>query len=543
MDLHMTSRPAQKRKLTLAILARNCAEELSETLVSLRNFVDEAIVLDTGSTDDTAAIAEKLGAQVYHRPWDQNFSAARNHLQIRASGDFVLWMDAGETLSRDQAELLREFVNQDAQVNSAYQLRIRMPRVSEFSAGEQIAKIRLIPNRPGLLWQGLVRENLERSLFSFGMSVEPLPLEIDRGIRERDAGRRTAKAQRNMELADLQIAKSGPSAEMYNCLGEALQTCGKHGEAARYYEQAKQLAADESPELLEAYYGMLACLDYATESSVQAASHSADAIANVRELQVAKCLEAMEIYPLDAQLLVALGGYLQSTGKCDLAQRSYEVAFEHGQVVSELWHLSDIREIAAAGKCVSLRSMDQEAEATLWLCQAQKELPHSIRLGQMALDAQINSGNGAEALTIAYSLPASFPNRDLIPAAVEGAVLAWRGNWQTALELLQRSFDGGLRQRWALRWYAKTLCAVGDIALCDQVLKAWEAVEPNHPEQSRLREQVRHSAQVAASRRSPQQRVDQPQIGMVPPHVANRVPGSANQVAGHSNYTGRPQSE
>ncbi len=540
----MTAHPGQKRKLTLAILARNCAEELSETLVSLRNVADEILVLDTGSTDDTASIAEKLGAKVYHRPWEDSFSAARNHLQIRASGDFILWMDAGETLSRDHATLLREFVNEEAQVNSAYQLRISMPRVNEFSAGEQVARIRLIPNRPGLLWTGLVRESLERSLFSFGMEVEPLPIVMERSAREQDAARRMQKARRNVELADLQIARGGPTADMYNCLGEALQTRGQYQEAAKYYQQAKELATKESTELLESYYGMLACLDYVCELPMPDRDLGTPAAAGregpARETQIAICLEAMESFPLDAQLLVALGGYLQSVGKCELAQRSYEVAFEHGQITTELWYLPDIREIAATGKAVSLRSMGRDSEATTWLCAAQKELPHSVRLGQLALDAQVSEGNAAEALAIAYGLPGTFPQRELVPTAVEGAVLAWRGSWQEAIQPLQRAFSGGLRQRWSIRWYAKTLCATGDVAKCDEVLSIWESIEPNHPEQTRLREQVRHSAQITATKRAGFQRVDPGQTGTMPQHFGNRVPSNANQVVGHTNYLGTP---
>jgi glycosyltransferase involved in cell wall biosynthesis len=60
--------------------------------------VDEVVVVDTGSTDDSAAIARSAGAQVHHHPWTGDFSSARNYALENARGNWILYIDADERL-------------------------------------------------------------------------------------------------------------------------------------------------------------------------------------------------------------------------------------------------------------------------------------------------------------------------------------------------------------------------------------------------------------------------------------------------------------
>ena len=144
------------RSLSVAIIARNAAEGLAETLVSVRNLADEIVVLDTGSTDETPMIAERLGAKLHRRPWEESFAAARNTCLTLVSGEWVLWLDAGERLEKEEGRLLREFVDEHADLATAYLLRIALPGREPLVTGEQIACVRLHPNRPGLIFHGRV---------------------------------------------------------------------------------------------------------------------------------------------------------------------------------------------------------------------------------------------------------------------------------------------------------------------------------------------------------------------------------------------------
>lgn len=92
-----TRAPAHLR-LVLVVIARDEAHQLPRLLASVRPWVDDALVLDTGSTDATAQVAAEAGARVAHFPWVDDFSAARNAALELAGGDWHLVLDADEWL-------------------------------------------------------------------------------------------------------------------------------------------------------------------------------------------------------------------------------------------------------------------------------------------------------------------------------------------------------------------------------------------------------------------------------------------------------------
>ncbi len=92
------SAPSTSAKLALVVIARNEAASIARCLLSAKPFVDRMVVLDTGSTDDTAAIAESCGAVVRHMTWANDFSAARNTALQVADADWNLILDADEWL-------------------------------------------------------------------------------------------------------------------------------------------------------------------------------------------------------------------------------------------------------------------------------------------------------------------------------------------------------------------------------------------------------------------------------------------------------------
>ncbi len=92
------------------MIVKNEADVLADCLSSVRGFVDEMIVLDTGSTDDTPRIAEKFGAKVIQFPWNNDFAAARNESIRHATGDWILVLDADETLDANAKEKIHHII-------------------------------------------------------------------------------------------------------------------------------------------------------------------------------------------------------------------------------------------------------------------------------------------------------------------------------------------------------------------------------------------------------------------------------------------------
>lgn len=85
--------------VALVMIARNEARCIARSLASVRPWVDEMIVLDTGSTDDTVRLATEAGATVHHFSWVDDFAAARNAALDLAHSDWCLVLDADEHLT------------------------------------------------------------------------------------------------------------------------------------------------------------------------------------------------------------------------------------------------------------------------------------------------------------------------------------------------------------------------------------------------------------------------------------------------------------
>ena len=96
--------------LSACMIVKNEEEFLPRCLESIRDAVDEIIVVDTGSTDRTVEIAESYKAKVYHHPWNDDFSEARNHSLSYATCDWILQIDADEELEQEDIPLLRKTI-------------------------------------------------------------------------------------------------------------------------------------------------------------------------------------------------------------------------------------------------------------------------------------------------------------------------------------------------------------------------------------------------------------------------------------------------
>lgn len=133
--------------LSLSMIVRNEEARLEACLNSVKSFVDEMVVVDTGSTDTTVAIAEAAGARVEHLSWSGDFAPARNAALGFVKGDWVLTLDADEQLRPEAIPSLRALMAQpDVLVVNLlrYELGAAMSPYSSVS--------RLFRRHPGLYW-------------------------------------------------------------------------------------------------------------------------------------------------------------------------------------------------------------------------------------------------------------------------------------------------------------------------------------------------------------------------------------------------------
>jgi glycosyltransferase involved in cell wall biosynthesis len=96
--------------ISACMIVRNEAKMLPDCLDSLKDWIDEIIIVDTGSTDETKSIAGKYEAKIYDMEWADDFSAARNFSISKATGDWIFVVDADEIVGQGSGERIMEIL-------------------------------------------------------------------------------------------------------------------------------------------------------------------------------------------------------------------------------------------------------------------------------------------------------------------------------------------------------------------------------------------------------------------------------------------------
>ena len=165
--------------ISACMIVRNEAEWIGGAILSVRDAVDEIVVLDTGSTDATAEIAEGAGARVERFQWCDDFSAARNASIDLARGDWILVVDADHRLASGAAETIRTAAG--ARAHLAYRLPTHEAQTESDAPDEVVSGRR----RRGEPWHptALMRREIRGEIVRYANPVheDPLPWIVDHG--------------------------------------------------------------------------------------------------------------------------------------------------------------------------------------------------------------------------------------------------------------------------------------------------------------------------------------------------------------------------
>lgn len=157
----MESHPAARdKKLSICLIVRDEVKHLGRCLDSVAGIADEVVVVDTGSTDGTVAVARERSAEVFHYEWQDDFARARNYAKTKATGDWILQIDADEELFVEDRTGIRPLIATDDCDVALVAIHNRSSSVF----GENVPSVHYLPrlfkNRGDIFYKYPIHENL-----------------------------------------------------------------------------------------------------------------------------------------------------------------------------------------------------------------------------------------------------------------------------------------------------------------------------------------------------------------------------------------------
>lgn len=191
--------------LSLCMIVKNEEKNLSRCLESVKDMVDEIIIVDTGSTDRTVEIAKSFEAKVFHFKWTNSFSEARNESLKYATKDWILILDADDEFCKEDKEKFKELLNNSPEDNFLYFFET-LNYCGSFPDSNNISvnlNPRLFKNNYGYTYSGAVHNqliNIKNKVKDINYSIRIFHYGyLDSNIKAKD------KRKRNISLLEEQL--------------------------------------------------------------------------------------------------------------------------------------------------------------------------------------------------------------------------------------------------------------------------------------------------------------------------------------------------
>ncbi len=305
--------------LSLCMIVKNEELFLADCLASVKELVDEMIIVDTGSSDRTVEIAERFGAKVIPFSWIGDFSAARNLSLDQSTCEWILVLDADERLEPNQGDTIRKLLQDDAVAGYSFLLRHLLGAKEEGKATIS-PMFKLFRNHPDIRFEGEVHEQAGLSAERAGHKLALANVFITHLGYLEEFGRTEDKLRRNLEILESQLEKEPNNPFTSFNMGECYKFLGRLQEAEPYYLTAiKKLSKADlhRPFSANLYYSLGELYYLQREFS--------------KGLQLLD--EAIRIYPDYVNLFYTKGLILLENGWLKEAIRSFEQCLALDKVV------------------------------------------------------------------------------------------------------------------------------------------------------------------------------------------------------------------
>ena len=294
------------------MIVRDNAKTLPACLESIRPWVDEMIVVDTGSVDETPRVVESFGGKLFHFPWCDDFSAARNESLRHATGDWLFWMDSDDTIPPECGRGLRELVeNQNNPAVLAYVMQVHCPGgVEEGDRDSDVTvvdHVKLFRNRPELRFDGRIHEQILGAVRRLGGEVAWTDLYVVHSGSDQSPAAQARKFERDLRILFLELAERPDHPFTLFNLGMTYTHGGRPGEGAEYLRRSISRSTPGESHLRKAYALLIA----------------AEMKQGRNDRALAACLEGRKQLPSDVELRFRQGVLLDTLGRFCEARDAY----------------------------------------------------------------------------------------------------------------------------------------------------------------------------------------------------------------------------
>ncbi len=296
--------------ISLCMIVKNEEQLLGNCLKSVKDIADEMIVVDTGSEDQTVAIAESYQAKVIHSSWQNDFALARNKGVEEAKGDWILFLDADEELDQQSIEDLKKWsAYEDAE---AYFLKVHNhmgPKGGEASINPTI---RMFRNKVGYRFTGKIHEQIADSIQRVNPAARFImtDVKIDHYGYQPSIRELKDKTNRNIKLLNKELEENPDHGfHLYN-IGIEYLVIGQTAKAYECFHKSRKLVAPSTN---------YAHLLYKCESRCLGAL-------NKLQEAIDCCEEGIQLYPDYTDLHHFKGSYFMAMGNFPAAKTSLQRA-------------------------------------------------------------------------------------------------------------------------------------------------------------------------------------------------------------------------
>jgi len=248
--------PNRPGSISLCMIVRNEEKNLPKSLEHAARSVDEIIVVDTGSSDNSRAIAGELGGAVYKCKWTNDFAAARNYSLSKAGCEWIFILDADEALSVEDFSTIRDLTEDTQALGFSFETRNytcdsslegwRPVEKADAMAGSfpgwfPSEKVRLFRNTPRINFEGTIHELVEPAINRAGGLIEKARIPIHHYGYDRVS----KKVEVYLEPAMQKVRAYPDSAQAHFELGAVFHRMKRFEVACESLEKAVKLSPEQ----------------------------------------------------------------------------------------------------------------------------------------------------------------------------------------------------------------------------------------------------------------------------------------------------------